>query len=81
MRYCKMCAAAVILTRCWSVIPISAGRTGFPLLGPLGPCGHETVAKREERVKWRLTNMWKVSTSKMQGSSENGGLVCRKAEW
>lgn len=79
MRYCKTCAAAVILTMCSSVIPIRAGRTGFPPLGPEGPWGLVTAAKREERVKCRLTIMWKVSTSRMQGSSENGGLVWRKA--
>ena len=65
----------MILTMCWSVIPISAGRTGFLPLGPLGPCGHVTAAKREERAKWRLTNMWKESISRMQGNSENGGLL------
>ena len=75
MRYCKMWEAAVILIKCWSVIPISAGSTGFLPLGPLGPWGQVTAANREERVKCRLTSMWKESTSRMHGSSENGGLV------
>ena len=69
----------MILTMWWSVIPISAGRTGLLPFGPLGPWGQVTAAKREDRVKCRLTSMWKVFTSSIQGSSENGGLLCRKA--
>ena len=41
----------MILTKCWSVIPISAGSTGFLPFGPSGPWGQVTAAKREERVK------------------------------
>lgn len=73
-----MRAAAVILTRWVSVMPISCKIMGSLFRGAWSPWGLDSDKNRDEVAKCKFTNIRKQSISKMDGSSGNAGCSNKK---